>query len=482
MCTSLRVHSAVFDPFSYNGLPPNEALSSLPPLPDTPQHTRSITEGLITAYFNRTSRDKHHSRTISKDWLVDLEEEQEMEIDLGIKKSESQRSLGSPNKYPVLSTRQSSLNTPRNPSPTRVLTSINTSVAKSRPLQSQLVPQVTPQQTLTVDRIPLATAPRISASFQLPSGLPDASMIGDCAPPSLADDSEFDISIEAIRPRGHTFKSQASTERTPARSREAKETYQSISTPRSTLAPKSSASMLALAQSTLLPQSPALSKHLASSTNDLMKVVPPWLADNVAVHTTNESMSGLQPEPSIDTSPESPAKPTPITRQQPAPSSGGIISRKFPPSSSAGSLVSVLERAERPPHFDIGEKSTILPVSPAKFRQVMREDNLLQCESFDELPSFRLPEPDLAKRSSPRKYETMKESRSRHQTPTAGRTIRGEPTQDAGDVTLDFGAMMAKMGRPKRASGTEESFTDLLRGDDRPDELDMWVPFDVHSS
>lgn len=36
---------------------------------------------------------------------------------------------------------------------------------------------------------------------------------------------------------------------------------------------------------------------------------------------------------------------------------------------------------------------------------------------------------------------------------------------DAGDVTFDVRDLMAKMNKPKRASGTEEGFVDLLHGD-----------------
>jgi hypothetical protein len=41
-----------------------------------------------------------------------------------------------------------------------------------------------------------------------------------------------------------------------------------------------------------------------------------------------------------------------------------------------------------------------------------------------------------------------------------------------GDVTLDVGEMMARMSKPKRPSGTEESFIDLLHGDHNLDDFD----------
>jgi hypothetical protein len=80
--------------------------------------------------------------------------------------------------------------------------------------------------------------------------------------------------------------------------------------------------------------------------------------------------------------------------------------------------------------------------------------------------------------TSPRKYEPMRDTDLASRTPSVSRTVRKvarRVSEDEGDMTLDIGAIMAKIGKPKRMSGTEESFVDLLHGDDRPNELDMLV-------
>jgi hypothetical protein len=56
---------------------------------------------------------------------------------------------------------------------------------------------------------------------------------------------------------------------------------------------------------------------------------------------------------------------------------------------------------------------------------------------------FASPPPSIMTRKTPRKQPS--------------------PSKDA-DMTLDINQMMARMTKPKRPSGTEESFEDLLHG------------------
>ena len=90
--------------------------------------------------------------------------------------------------------------------------------------------------------------------------------------------------------------------------------------------------------------------------------------------------------------------------------------RTFTSSSSGDSLASVGEN---------GDVSTLLPVSPPKSRHLLRKEELIKHETFA--------------------------------------MFDGPPHSQ--DVTMDLQGMMAKISKPKRASGTEESFVDLLHED-----------------
>lgn len=395
-------------------------------------------------------------RSESRDKLVDLDEgEVESTYLPPLPRSGSYKAIipTSPSKYPILSTRQSSINTPRNPSPTR-----------PSPIKLQQLTTATPIPSTKGEELKI-TSPRrsLSASFQLPT-IPDTSMIGDCVPPSLNDESMMDFEIETLRPKDQPRMASA-TEDVYKRSATPIQTPGSSSpmdrpnkTPTRSVRMKSSTSIWALAQSTLLPSSPAMSADLLVSTNALSRVDPPW--------TGNESQASPQGDNvrlPAHTSPSKTPRKTPSSTTQPQ----SQTRRRFPASSSASSLNSVGE--------EIGEISTLLPTSPAKLRHLLEDEELISHEQLVEMPSFLLPAPKPDQRAtvSPRKYETMRE----RETPSSSRTTRAGNGQyaDEGNVTLDVGALMAKMSKPKRASGTEESFVDLLKGEDRPDELDMWV-------
>lgn len=112
--------------------------------------------------------------------------------------------------------------------------------------------------------------------------------------------------------------------------------------------------------------------------------------------------------------------------------------RTFPASSSHTTLSRLGERPHL--HADVGDISTLLPTSPARVAHLTTDEHQLLRESLPfEGPSFFLPPPPSSTRKSPRK-------------------------PNKADMTLDINDLMAKMAKPKRPSGTEESFEDLLNG------------------
>ena len=92
-------------------------------------------------------------------------------------------------------------------------------------------------------------------------------------------------------------------------------------------------------------------------------------------------------------------------------------------------------------HADL-DVSTLLPSSPARTAHLLSDKHQLLRESLPSSDSgdesFFLPPMPSTARKTPRKPNTK------------------------ADMTMDIGDLMAKMAKPKRPSGTEESFEDLL--------------------
>ena len=114
----------------------------------------------------------------------------------------------------------------------------------------------------------------------------------------------------------------------------------------------------------------------------------------------------------------------------------------YPSASTLASVHQTLPRQKR--HADLLDVSTLLPSSPARTAHLLSDKHQLLRESLpssecegDE--SFFLPPMPTTVRKSPRK-----------------------PNARAADMTMDINDLMAKMSKPKRPSGTEESFEDLL--------------------
>ena len=101
------------------------------------------------------------------------------------------------------------------------------------------------------------------------------------------------------------------------------------------------------------------------------------------------------------------------------------------------------------PRTQVGDMdaSTMLPRSPTRMAHLMGDEHQLMRQSLpmSEGDSFLLPSPPppIMPRRTPKK--------------------QASPTKDS-DMTFDVGQMMARMAKPKRPSGTEESFEDLMHG------------------
>lgn len=93
------------------------------------------------------------------------------------------------------------------------------------------------------------------------------------------------------------------------------------------------------------------------------------------------------------------------------------------------------------------DASTIMPRSPTRMAHLMGDEHQFMRQSLPMSEGdsilFASPPPPIMTRKTPRKQPS--------------------PSKDP-DMTLDINQMMARMSKPKRPSGTEESFEDLLHG------------------
>lgn len=99
--------------------------------------------------------------------------------------------------------------------------------------------------------------------------------------------------------------------------------------------------------------------------------------------------------------------------------------------------------------------STLYPRTPTRMAYLMEDEHQLLRQSLPmsegDSVLFAPSPPPVTSRKTPRKASPVKEP----------------------DMTMDVAQMMARMGKPKRPSGTEESFEDLLHGTQL--DLDEWV-------
>ncbi|GFZ44744.1 hypothetical protein JCM24511_02469 [Saitozyma sp. JCM 24511] len=443
-----------FDPFSSFGLPPNSALSSLPPLPDTPRHEkRSFAPG---TFDPPASARSNHTSTISVsrhermgdlagmlgDDAVDVDDNVNAGAEaLGVGShtrraatdTVSKRDLFSPPKYPVLSTRQSSINlartqtTPYKRSPTKH-TSHFTPAKIPLPLSPEVhpttlhLPPPSPSPYKSSVESPAESASpagspsrrSVSGSFQLPV-IPDVSLLGEITLPagreSLGSDI-FDLGVEALRPRPTNLpdddeigyaKSKAGGSTTPTR---ATGVGKGSATPTRTH-PRSATRHAVgggerLDESTLLPSTPAGMVDLLSSTNALSRVPPPWIPSN-STRSTNTVHATAVVDPSTalprGITPGSIAGVAPAAiAAPPAPSitiSKSSSQRTLPASASSSSLTSVGEEVgdQQPLFTSKGNESALFPVSPAKHRHLLSDDEQLIHEAPIDGPSIYLHQP-----------------------------------------------------------------------------------------
>lgn len=419
-----------------NGLPLDEYLSQLPPLPDTPKGSRridDIPEGIV---FQSISQ--YNSPNLSTS-------ESQEELDKG-----DRGSL----RVPVLRNRVKAGN-PLAKDPTTMSSSIeegeDSPIFPDTLQVGQHYEKIACDQSISQSPLArtsmdqpanhqAAPARRLSASFRLPN-MGDISLIGECSlfggAGSVGDDSRddsLDLELSDLRPKVDTINRSTSN---PFMTRQQRNIDPAL--------------FQHLCQSTLLPTSPVKQAHLLASTNALHHVEPPWRG-NDSTMTTSSDDSSYTTAGSRQTSPTRSS----LAKVQSLPRSNALrrfpaskTGRTFPASSSSNSLASVgEEESERPIDLD---KSTLLPVSPQKAAYLLRDEEMIARETLDEEPSYMLSIPPV----------------------TACRTAARSTGHDD-DRTMDVRDLMAKVGKPKRASGTEESFVDLLHAED-----DMFAKMDM---
>lgn len=175
-----------------------------------------------------------------------------------------------------------------------------------------------------------------------------------------------------------------------------------------------------------------------------------------------DQQPAARPDPSPSRRERSPVKtesrsrpyPTPSARPARSPTkplstaSPSKTKRTFPASSSSNMLSRLGEEAA----LDV---STLYPRTPTRMAYLMEDEHQLLRQSLPmsegDSVLFAPSPPPVTSRKTPRKASPVKDP----------------------DMTMDVAQMMARMGKPKRPSGTEESFEDLLHGTQL--DLDEWV-------
>lgn len=415
-----------------NGLPLDEYLSQLPPLPDTPKGSRrihDIPEGIVSQSISQYSSPN-----------LPTSESQE-EVDKGGRGSlrvpipRNGVKVGSPlaNHSTTMSNSiERGEDSPISPDTLQV-DPCSEKIACDHSISQSPLARTSTDQSVNHQAAPVR---RLSASFRLPN-MGDISLIGECSlfggASSVGDDS-LDLELSDLRPKVDTINRSTSN---PFMTRQQRNIDPALSHH--------------LGQSTLLPTSPTKQARLLASTNALHHVEPPWCG-NDSTMTTSSDDSGNTAAGSRPTSPTRSS----LAKVQSLPRSNALrrfpaskTGRTFPASSSGNSLTSVgEEESERPIDLD---KSTLLPVSPKKAAYLLRDEEMIARETLDEEPRDML---SIA--------------------PVTASRAAARSTGYDGDRTMDVRDLMAKVGKPKRASGTEESFIDLLHAED-----DMFAKMDM---
>ncbi|TYJ57524.1 hypothetical protein B9479_001842 [Cryptococcus floricola] len=409
-----------------NGLPLDEYLSHLPPLPDTPKNARridDIPDGIVPKSVSQYTTPAPEVNKPNNGLLHPSDGQAP-----SFKVPGSVRRARSPLAKEVTSAEE-----PIDAGETRPEAQGDTLDRSTSQQLSPLAPaQALPSNPPALNREPAnpspAPAPRLSASFRLPN-MGDLSLIGDCSlfgGGGVDDDSLLDFEMSRIGPQGRDIPTSDPSSVSELRQGN-----------------RLQAPSAHLAQSTIFPSSPA---HLLASTNALDRVDPPWKGNESTMTTVSSDDSSdtlnLNSRPSSPTKGSS-AKTPSLPRSRGTPSSQFSSSlqskskRTFPASSSGNSLAAVGEEAEYRPEL---EQSTLLPFGLHNAAYPLRDEDLLSRETMVQDKSYRLG-------NLPTRQMSM-------------------PKGNLGDMTMDVKALMANVGKPKRASGTEESFVDLLNAED----------------
>jgi len=428
---------------------PNNIFQQRPSRPEehpiSNAHLPHSSSGVIDTDFTRASPTKRFSTKHTDNYLP------------------SSRLLRSPGKH------LSPAKIPLPPSPTRLSTTL--------PIETQ-------------HRSVLSSTPTAAAdeSCLMPHHYPEMnisqSMIADMSMPDLAslemdESSEFKVGVERRFPTTREKERRSPVKPEPAPRTERSPIKTEHPTPfrstRSPIKPPSSSSPTktertfpassshnplsrlgeeaALDVSTLLPRSPTRFGHLMDDEHQLLRQSLPMsegpsiLFDTPPAPTVRKTARG--PADMMDMSTVMPRSPTrmahlmgdehQLMRQSLPTSEGDSILFDSPP----------LPTIRKTPRRQAGDldASTIMPRSPTRMAHLMGDEHQFMRQSLPMSEGdsilFASPPPPIVTRKTPRKQPS--------------------PSKDA-DMTLDINQMMARMTKPKRPSGTEESFEDLLRG------------------
>jgi hypothetical protein len=209
----------------------------------------------------------------------------------------------------------------------------------------------------------------------------------------------------------------------------------------------------ALDISTILPRSPTRFGHLMGDEHQLLRQsLPMSEGDSILFDSPPLPTIRKTPRTQVGDMDVSTILPRSPTRMAHLMGDEHQLMRQSLPGSEGDSVLfdsPPLPTIRRTPRTKISDMdaSTILPRSPTRMSHLMGDEHQFMRQSLPTSEGdsilFATPPPPIMTRKTPRKQPS--------------------PVKDS-DMTLDIGQMMAKITKPKRPSGTEESFEDLMHG------------------
>lgn len=410
-------------------LPSNDALSSLPPLPQTPrQGATNIDE---TPWWMDPASKPQQSRVepiypqSSRKPRLQATQPSTPDIGTGLPRSKTLNELALPShsqaqtpisfrqpSYPTLSTRQSGINPVRSTSGSSAFLGVPLESTDHR--KSPTLPSRRPSPSHRP-----ALSPSVSASIMFPNDM-EASLLQDATFGGMGGrdsmgsmDDSWELNVESLRPktfyrspdkatRGDNNAEEGSSpsksqSKTPSRPAPSPLKVGSTQRKRSGMTPAQ-----CMNQSTLFPSpSKNMNTDLLASVNALTRVDPPWQPAD----SSTSNMSGIsfldqtQWDASVRETSTSPTKATTRGGMLAPPMMGHGHSRRIPSASALLSLGAVEE--DGPAVTDVitavdmdksvgngerdnaGDVSTLFPVSPMKHRHLLSDEHLLLRERMD---------------------------------------------------------------------------------------------------